>query len=139
MWVRKDYNRVWCGNKGEKIMNKGLEALERLYDFIGLENKNVFAYLLEQEKLPEYKNIIETELKRLEELEKEWEMEHTLRIRLENITHEQSDILRIIKEKYVDIQELFYAKELQEYNKSINHREEPLTQAEFDLLKGWLN
>lgn len=45
-----------------------LEALDRLYSFIGLENKNPIAYLIEQENLSGYKDIIETALKNYEDL-----------------------------------------------------------------------
>lgn len=41
-----------------------------------------------------------------QDLKKDLEMEHTLRIRLENITHEQSEILKILK-KYMHVQKDF--------------------------------
>ena len=119
-------------------MNKGLEALENIkhYDSrVGLHEDD-------------YK-IIETELKRLEELEKEWEMEHTLRIRLENINYERAEVLRIIKEKKVDIALLKLTKTEPEYLNHLCHRVviekqdyqlgyRRLTQEEYDLLKEWL-
>lgn len=109
-------------------MSKGLEALERYgYHCNHYENGK-----------EDYKTI-ETELKRLEELEKELEMEHTLRIRLENIVYEKSEVLRIIKEKYVDIHHLLlHCNTVEYYNKTIKGTKRKLTQAEFDLLKEML-
>ena len=105
-------------------MSKGLEALEKLW--FGKDIK-----LCREETY----DIIENELKRLEELQKEWEMEHTLRIRLENIVYEKSEVLRIIKEKRVDIQLLIDSKNLNEYNWCVHTKDRALTQQEFDLLK----
>ena len=74
-------------------MNKGLEALEILKRDL---NEH---YLSDTAKDIQYK-FIETELKRLEELEKECEMFRTMRNRLSNIIHDQNEILRIIKEDF---------------------------------------
>lgn len=123
------------------IMNKGLEALERIKDIANevVQDIDNPRYLVNE------LDIIEKELKRLEELELENKMEHTLRIRLENIVYEKSEALRIIKEKRVDFGILPYCLDLETYNNAIvvNGNEwtdyKPLTQDEFDLLKGLFN
>ena len=53
---------------------KPLEALERLYDYHNLHNRNVVAYLLEQENLPTYYKIIETTLKDYEKIRLTYDM-----------------------------------------------------------------
>ena len=123
-------------------MNKGLEALKNIKKEAGTF---YFSTLYDIDMWHEDFATIETELKRLEELEKEWEMEHTLRIRLENITHEQSEILQIIKDKKVDVALLKGSCCYEQYCslyitrwKDVKNIPLP-TQAEFDLLKEWLN
>ena len=116
-------------------MSKGLEALKKIKDCVSW-----CAY--DGKTVGSYKNdfkLIETELKRLEELEKEWEMEHTLRIRLENILYEKSEVLRIIKEKpmfpvYITMYKDAYEMVVDRKDFGINQSVEEL-QAEFDLLK----
>ena len=71
---------------------KGLEALNRLVDFYNLPSRNPIAYMLEQENLNEYANIIKKELKALE----------------------------IIKEKRVNVRFLISCKTLKEYNDVIS-------------------
>lgn len=79
---------------------------------------------------------------------KDYEMEHTLRIRLENINYElvrekqkndkELKALEIIKEKQVDVYILLKTKSLDEYNEwyvGIQDDFIPLTQEEYDLLK----
>lgn len=114
-------------------MSKGLEALHKL-----LFDKSLDKILTVEEEA----NLIytiKTELKRLEELQKEWEMEHTLRIRLENIVYEKSEALRIIKEKRVNVNLIRRShKKVWNYNKNLCAEDRQLTQAEFDLLKEWL-
>ena len=50
----------------------------------------------------------------------------------------QDEILRIIKEKRVNVNQLLKAPTLWSYNKMICAKNRQLTQAEFDLLKEWL-
>ena len=47
-------------------MSKGLEALEKLYNYPNLKYRNEIVYLLEQDNLPIYREIIKKELKALE-------------------------------------------------------------------------
>ena len=109
-------------------MSKGLEALKRitLKDFI----------LNDDSSLNDIK-IIKKELK-------EYEMEHTLRIRLENINYElvrekqenekKLKALEIIKIKKIDVYQLLENSiNAEEYNHWYCY--EKITKKEFDLLK----
>ena len=124
-------------------MNKELTPLEALEEIRNFMSGDLYCAIYNR------LDIIETELKRLEELELEHKMEHTLRIRLENIVYEKSEILRIIKEKGLSLNELWFIKqnksweEYTETMKEIYFDDECIeknlkTQAEFDLLKEWL-
>ena len=88
--------------------------------------------------------IIETALK-------DYEMEHALRIRLENANYElvrekqknqkKLKALEIIKNKQVDVRYLFQCKSLRQYNfiyEGTNQSELCLTEEEYDLLKEML-
>lgn len=93
----------------------GLEALSRLVDFYNLPSRNPIAYMLEQENLNEYANIIKKELEALE----------------------------IIKEKKCDIAILMASESLYDYNDYMNcsgmyneyGNSRKLTQEEYDLLR----
>ena len=112
-------------------MNEELEALERIIDtFYDKDTEDI--------------NTVRNALKR-------FEMEHELRIRLENIIYEQSEILEILKERVVDIGYVIDCENEPEYLNRMCHRvyaeqnvfRQPpaykrMTQAEFDLLKEWL-
>ena len=129
--------------------NKGLEALKRIGGFTitmsYLNKDGAISHLLEikDECREDYKTI-ETELKRLKELEKENDLLKSL-IKVYEASEKNGDeILRIIKEKKVEVNILEDCKTCKEYNDFIKHRvwfqeEYVLTQAEFDLLKEWLN
>ena len=104
-------------------MNKGLEALEK--GFWKLTHKGNI----------DYYNIIETELKRLESLEHWNEVCEDKIATLETTNKRQREILRIIKEKDINFWALKNCGDLEHYNEVAD---EELTQAEFDLLKGWL-
>ena len=122
-------------------MSKGLEALERLTNYKCSSMS---------EKI-ECKVIIETELKRLEELEKWSPLKNNLTqidIELVATCNQQGEILRIIKEKDVDVgwfkECLSCGKPLEVYNDRYdkirscngkNYHFMQLTQEEFDLLK----
>ena len=121
---------------------KPLEALERIRE---LRQE----YASKMPSIEEELSIIETELKRLEELEienskqfKEKWVQDNLAMTFElNVANEKLKALEIIKEKRVDVKCLFFSNSLEEYNGTINQRDLylELTQAEFDLLKEWLN
>ena len=110
-------------------MSKELEALERIIEtFYNKESDDI--------------KLVKTALK-------DYEMEHTLRIRLENINYElirekqENDkklkALEIIKKKDVDVGWLKRAKDLNEYNNGMGiNSYSALTKEEYDLLKGWL-
>lgn len=108
-------------------MSKGLKALEKLTNYKCSRMS---------EKI-ECKEIIEQELK-------EAEMEHTLRIRLENINHDlveenkqlkkELEALEIIKKRKVNVNWL--KNDLKDYNNTAALYGLPrLTQEEYDLLK----
>ena len=115
-------------------MTKELEALERIIETF-------------YDKNTEDIEVVKTALK-------DYEMERTLRVRLENINYElvrekqennkKLKALEIIKEKKINVGyllvmiELFGDKALNEYNKSAHKKTEELTQEEFNLLKEWL-
>lgn len=125
-------------------MNKGLEALKELkyvHDTECGEDKSV----------NERFTLIETELKRLEELETRFATLKTNYNMVNDLCKQYCDecvkqrkILRIIEEKRVDFGILPYCLDLETYNNAIvvNGNEwtnyKPLTQEEFDLLKEWL-
>ena len=107
-----------------------LKALERL----GLYELTDVKQFVKDYSREEYK-IIETALKQLE-------MEHTLRIRLENANYElvrkqekQDEILKVIKEKKVDILLLISSGTLGFYNLHRPLGTKKLLGKEFDLLK----
>ena len=101
-------------------MSKELDALENIkhYDSrVGLHESDY--------------NIIETALKDYENLKlKHRSMQDAV---LDDF--KKLKALEIIKEKRVNVQELYYSDNVEEYNEHISHSEKPLTQAEFDLLK----
>lgn len=76
---------------------------------------------------------------------KDYEMEHTLRIRLEDINYElvretqitewKLKALAIIKEKSVDVQLLKDIKNVPNYNWCVHTKDRALTEEEFKLLK----
>ena len=127
-------------------MSKGLEALEQLKYYNTFVNDD-FDMTHEIE-------IIETELKRLEEIDKNRQViisqkELTKEDIIERIKNapiicmpysKQDEILRIIKEKGVDVGVLQHCLTLADYNNSIEYElaYKPLTKEEFDLLKEWL-
>ena len=124
-------------------MNKALESWIEVKDYLNyilydIGGTKALNYTSTSGYLQPFIDNVETEIKRLEELEKEFEMEHTLRIRLENIVYEKSEVLRIIKEKRVNVNLLVRYKTVKGYNDRMGCHQRHLTQAEFDLLKEWL-
>lgn len=108
-----------------------LEALEKLY----------FGWCDKQKQAHKLMKTIETALK-------DYEMERTLRVRLENINYElvrekqesnkKLKVLEIIKEKQVNVFIFLHSGEdLDTYNDMVEENRK-LTQQEFDLLKEWL-
>lgn len=140
-------------------MNKGLEYSKILHTFIcemestlNDKNKRTRAYAPQVFWKNKYTlELIETELKRLEELEKEVQLKsfaiETLNKQIKEkeklindiseVKLKQDEVLRIIKEKGVDVGVLQHCITLADYNNSIEYElaYKPLTQAEFDLLK----
>lgn len=115
-------------------MNKGLEALSRLKEILKTVD------LIE---LDEFK-IIETELKRLEELV---DIERNNERFWKQTAVKQDEILRIIKEKRVDVLQLKESKNVSYYNKvaicyfaeeHTKEKDRVLNKKTFDLLKEWL-
>ena len=119
-------------------MNKGLEALERVKKYYPF-GVNELEYLNIE--------IIETALKRLEEIEDKYyktiegkgipspNYDKVKPSKLKTIIKKQDEILQIIKEKMVDVQLLKDSKNFNEYNWCVHTKDRALTQAEFDLLK----
>lgn len=91
----------------------------------------------------EFARIIETALKRLEELEienskqfKEKWVQDNLAMTFElNVVKDKLKALEIIKEKRVDVDRLLRSKDLGEYNFSNAYVYQDLTQDEYDLLR----
>lgn len=124
--------------------SKGLEALSKFYSLALDENT---PFRLEGE-IQHNLDIIETELKRLEELERdvktwkevaehkenEFNIIHKECERLTHIKNKQDEILRIIKEKDIDIGLLRNTKNALEYNIYKKNGLQP-TEKEYDLLK----
>lgn len=116
-------------------MSKGLEALEvskQLKDFVlefiknGLDRRFIHGSF----------DIIETELERLEEARDMWK---SIADNLKEKSDKQDEVLRIIKEKNVDIYGIKESQDVYDYNSGIEN--EPdfekrlLTKKDFDLLK----
>ena len=99
-------------------MSKGLEALERLHEFAWSNE--------------EYRNdmdntdyqIVEKELKRLEEIDN-----------VMFLNNKKLKALEIIKKKKVNVFWLFNSKDVDEYNSAFYQEWRYLTQKEYDLLK----
>ena len=121
-------------------MNKVLEALERIEKELTYHGK----YILCKKEI----SIIETELKRVEEREERVKTLETLYQSLDERyrkalvkNQKQDEILRIIKEKRVDIATLMDCKNAEEYNRWVyvrshyTYRPFELTPPEFNLLK----
>ena len=107
-------------------MTKELEALYRINQkFVNKEWANKPR---ETEKDFE---LIETALKRLEEIDKVMFLNNQK-------MEKQDEILRIIKEKKVNISMLVFVENDLEVFNSLYSEDRQLTQAEFDLLKEWL-
>ena len=109
-------------------MNKGLEALKYLK-----ENKR--RHWLENDKSNECLDIIETELKRLEEIDKVMFLNNQQ-------TQKQDEILRIIISKRIDFDKLQRCANSYEYNAEVdieNNEEEitrqHITQEEYNTLE----
>ena len=132
-------------------MSKELEAFENIKREAGTP---YFSTLYDIDMWREDFATVKDKLKRLEELEKEWEMEHTLRIRLENINYElvrekesnekKLKALEIIKEYQVDVALLIDCQCEEEYlnrlcNRYLAIREKlgykRLGKEEYELLK----
>ena len=122
-------------------MNKGLECLKTIKHTTDLYRPN---------ELNGYENeidIIETELKRLEELvdtkqrslddvKAHYDLLEYYFFNLQKEKEKQDEILRIIKEKNVNVCGIINAPTLEYYDDHCRPRHsEPLTQVEFDLLK----
>ena len=111
-------------------MSKGLEALNRIGEFqvdktYALktnENIDIFHYKTVKELVPQYFATIEKELK-------EYEMEHTLRIRLENINYE------LVREKQENEKKL---KALEIIKKAFNSSSTYTYKLEDSLDCGWI-
>ena len=107
-------------------MSKELEALEKIIDTYCIDN------------IDKEISIIATALK-------DYEMEHTLRIRLENAIYEllrekqenekKLKALEIIKEKGVNVGLLSRCSNAERYNKGMCYEPRYLTQEEYGLLK----
>ena len=117
-------------------MNKGLEALEELRNFMSGD-----LYCATQNRL----DTIEAELKRLEEREERVKTLETLYQSLDERyrkalvkNQKQDEILRIIKEKKPFLDWIENAKNKEEYNQHYFCEDRHLIQVEFDLLKEWL-
>ena len=143
-------------------MNKGLEALERIKNIelshFGYDSDENLDGEWEytpvdvsdgtiEENYKEEIDIIETELKEKDELEEMFNNDEELIKKLDKKVMLQDEILRIIKEKDVKVWEIKSCNTFEEYNDSFEEDLIPhsclekrlLNQAEFDLLKGWLN
>ena len=91
-------------------------------------------YGITEETAKQKYDIIETELKRLEELEKKYNALKEHHKAVVDTTVKQDKILRIIKEKRVNVHLLLLSDSLEKYNfKILPHRK--LTQEEYKLLK----
>ena len=124
-------------------MNKGLESFVKLQSLL---KELITTITLDQALiLGENIDIIETELKRLEELEKVNSINAELYTKLDIENQTQDEILRIIKEKEFihtgrlkrAIEEKWSYEQLVENHKTYCISLPMLTQAEFDLLKGY--
>ena len=106
-------------------MNKGLEAVTKLKQYYDdIWNKD-FSDIDEQEQY----DIIETELKRLEE-----HNNNCQELYYKEKCDKQDKVLQIIKDKQVQINRLNRSHSAKQYNLYLP-KEMHLTQAEFDLLK----
>ena len=123
---------------------KPSEALGCLNDFIE-DNKNS----IEVSKANNYKtdyleikkrklDIIKQCILKAQEQEKENARKDNLIKYYESLIREHQQILKIIKEKNVDIYELQECENVEQYNKKCDYWGVQLTKEEFDLLKRWL-
>lgn len=111
-------------------MSKELEALKEIKSCLTEYFIKNLGYLFDR---------IETELKRLEILEKNYENQveqtsyyNNLGLKYKIKSEKQDEILRIIKEKHVNIDWLLDCESVEEYNESLYL---DLAQEEYDLLK----
>lgn len=118
--------------------NKGLEAFDKALDIICCQKHD--------DNLQTYIDITETELKEKDELEEMFNNDEELIKKLDKKVMYQDEILRIIKDKEVEIgllKGILHADKsfhtASYYNSHFVATYRHLTQAEFDLLKGWLN
>lgn len=118
-------------------MNKELtplEVLEKIHDNWNCMNPNSNGCVDNDFK------IIENALKTFDEYMKISEEEHEKLMILESKgiqekSEKQEQVLKIIKEKWVDISRLEYAKKVEEYNEYNIYFKQELAQYEYDLLK----
>ena len=140
-------------------MNYGLESFAKLQSLL---KELINTITLDQALiLGENIDIIETELKRLEEIDSRSSMRlenivphlyddneelkrentliHEMYRQLVDKAQKQDEILRIIKEKKVCIKALLLSSNAKEYNTycDLNNLASKLTQTEYDLLKGY--
>ena len=119
-------------------MNKELEALKCLDNIESALWDDDFHY----QKYSKELDTIKQALLKAQEQEKEnsvlkacirdWEDDYE---HLKNALHKEKEILKIIKEKYVNIDLLTEVDTLEEYNSKVSWSAFKLTQEEFDLLK----
>ena len=129
-------------------MNKGLEYSKKLHTFIcementlNDKNKRNRAYAPQVFWKNKYTlELIETELKRLEELEQRFEVLEDDFKRVCGKKQKQDEILRIIKRCPTEITNLIEVYDTwEEYAKDFKQQEKWLkNKAEFNLLKEWL-
>ena len=105
------------------------KSLEKSYDAL---NKITYCYGYDKNI-----EIVNNELKRLEELDKEFELEHSLRVRTESINWDCYKVLDIIKSKELDAHTFFISKNVEDYNLMVKH-ENALSKEQYKMLKDYL-
>ena len=112
-------------------MSKGLEALNELkYKGFYYSKDSIDISTFVQMRL----DIIETELKRLEELEKGFKTLEKKIVRYKKHIDKDNEILRIIKEKMVNLEYLKCCETYEQYKTICSYWNE-ITQEEYDLLR----
>ena len=124
-----------------KSLEEGWREIKAYLDYcFGRRNIcNAMKYNSTSGYLQPFIDLVETELKRLEELEKVNSINAELYTKLDIEKSKQDKILRIIKEKRVFIDYLIASDNVDEYNDYVEEQgrydEDKLTQAEYNLLK----
>ena len=135
-------------------MSKGLESWKEVKDYLNYclydikEDCKAICYTSTSGYLQPFIDNVETELKRLEKYDLDLDFAKDLQIYglkpyKETIKQlkekeKQDEILRIIKEKRVNIPALIECESVKEYN-SGRYVDRHLNHFEFDLIKEWLN